>query len=359
ATTWNQKKIWEAEQMDAKRKRDETTANKELQRESDRRRYEQMAGGRDPDPASASLNFMYAPPPGFQQPQEKEVEEDDEEVKKFKALAKMKSDPNFSAAASCSELEKLVGRRKNPGVSLAEQQERFPFLKDAPVEHAYAADVKVNFKPFNNIVRHVKCMRCGEWGHRSGDRECKLINENPNDEERRLREDPMSQISAAGPETSVAGEEPAGEDADAAFLSTLSSKKKRRLLRLLQKMESGEGARSEEEEERKGKRKRSRKKERRSSRSSDKKRKAHEERHALEQSRVREDGGKGGEDKRRRRSHPKEQVVAGGRKGRATPSSEDESSCRDGSDSGRERRERKRSKTSRREDGERRGVKST
>lgn len=55
----------------------------------------------------------------------------------------MKSDPNFSAATSCSELEKLVGRRKNPGMSLAEQQERFPFLKDAPVEHAYAAGVKV------------------------------------------------------------------------------------------------------------------------------------------------------------------------------------------------------------------------
>lgn len=55
----------------------------------------------------------------------------------------MKADPNFSAAASCSELEKLVGRKINPGVSLAEQQERFPFLKDAPVEHAYAAGVKV------------------------------------------------------------------------------------------------------------------------------------------------------------------------------------------------------------------------
>lgn len=55
----------------------------------------------------------------------------------------MKADPNFSAASSCSELEKLVGRRTNPGVSLAEQQERFPFLKDAPVEHAYAAGVKV------------------------------------------------------------------------------------------------------------------------------------------------------------------------------------------------------------------------
>lgn len=55
----------------------------------------------------------------------------------------MKSNPNFSAASSRSELEKLVGRRINPGVSLAEQQERFPFLKDAPVEHAYAAGVKV------------------------------------------------------------------------------------------------------------------------------------------------------------------------------------------------------------------------
>jgi len=55
----------------------------------------------------------------------------------------MKADPNFSAATNCSELEKLVGRRINPGVSLAEQQERFPFLKDAPVEHAYAAGVKV------------------------------------------------------------------------------------------------------------------------------------------------------------------------------------------------------------------------
>lgn len=59
----------------------------------------------------------------------------------------MKSDPNFSAATTCSELEKLVGRRKNPGVSLAEQQERFPFLKDAPVEHAYAAGVKVRIAP--------------------------------------------------------------------------------------------------------------------------------------------------------------------------------------------------------------------
>ncbi|CAM9763666.1 unnamed protein product, partial [Choristocarpus tenellus] len=144
ATTWNQKKIWEAEQKDAKRRKDEEIANKELVRETDRIRYNHMAGAKEEqDGATASVNFMYAPPPGYQQVEEEELGAEDQEVKRFKMLAKMKSDPNFSAAAHRSELEKLVGRRINAGVSLAEQQERFPFLKDAPVEHAYAANVKV------------------------------------------------------------------------------------------------------------------------------------------------------------------------------------------------------------------------
>lgn len=68
ATTWNQKKIWEAEQKDAKTKRDEAAANKELYRDSERRRYEHMAGGKgEPDSSTTALNFMYAPPPGYQQ----------------------------------------------------------------------------------------------------------------------------------------------------------------------------------------------------------------------------------------------------------------------------------------------------
>lgn len=67
ATTWNQKKIWEAEQADLKRKKDEATANKELKRDSDRRFYENMAGGKQQDASSAALNFMYNPPPGYQQ----------------------------------------------------------------------------------------------------------------------------------------------------------------------------------------------------------------------------------------------------------------------------------------------------
>lgn len=67
ATTWNQKKIWEAEQADLKRKKDEAQANKELKRDSDRRFYENLAGGKQQDSSSAALNFMYNPPPGYQQ----------------------------------------------------------------------------------------------------------------------------------------------------------------------------------------------------------------------------------------------------------------------------------------------------
>lgn len=67
ATTWNQKKIWEAEQADLKKKKDEASANKELKRDSDRRFYENLAGGKPQDASAAALNFMYNPPPGYQQ----------------------------------------------------------------------------------------------------------------------------------------------------------------------------------------------------------------------------------------------------------------------------------------------------
>jgi CBF1 interacting corepressor len=57
--------------------------------------------------------------------------------------------------------------------------ERFPFLKDAPVEGEYTNSVKVNFKPMGIRLRNVRCLRCGEWGHQSGDRECALKDFNP------------------------------------------------------------------------------------------------------------------------------------------------------------------------------------
>lgn len=94
-------------------------------------------------------------------------------------------------------------------------------MKNAPVEDAYAKNVNVRsllpllrsphthltlcfvravdvaqitFHPLGKEIRNVRCMRCGVWGHRSGDRECAMKDQNPNDASRLLREDPMTSM---------------------------------------------------------------------------------------------------------------------------------------------------------------------
>jgi hypothetical protein len=65
------------------------------------------------------------------------------EADEAKRKAKVKASTDFSATAKQSTLEKMAGKRHNPGMTLEEQVEKFPFLKNAPLEGAYAAGVKV------------------------------------------------------------------------------------------------------------------------------------------------------------------------------------------------------------------------
>lgn len=52
-------------------------------------------------------------------------------------------------------------------------------------------------KPFGVEVRNVKCLRCGNYGHQSGDRECPLKDAiMPNEESRLKRDDPLTAILA-------------------------------------------------------------------------------------------------------------------------------------------------------------------
>jgi CBF1 interacting corepressor len=93
-----------------------------------------------------------------------------------------------------TNLEKAVGRGINAGsgVTLAQQMERFPMLKGAPrvlPKGTGTGDkesstgetdvVGLNFKPLGQVLRNVKCVKCGEWGHTMGDRECKLTGWDP------------------------------------------------------------------------------------------------------------------------------------------------------------------------------------
>ncbi|CAH0475384.1 unnamed protein product [Peronospora belbahrii] len=44
-------------------------------------------------------------------------------------------------------------------------------------------------------LRNVRCVRCGDWGHQSGDIECKLRYQNPNEAARLRWEDLMTEIN--------------------------------------------------------------------------------------------------------------------------------------------------------------------
>lgn len=97
-----------------------------------------------------------------------------------------------NAYEAVSTLERSIGRRAYENVTIAEQVERFPFLKDAPVVGDYATTVQVNFKPLGRQIRNTRCIRCQEWGHQTGDRECRLRDHNPLEADRQVREDPVT-----------------------------------------------------------------------------------------------------------------------------------------------------------------------
>ncbi|KAB5574562.1 hypothetical protein DKX38_001756 [Salix brachista] len=60
-----------------------------------------------------------------------------------------------------------------------------------------ACCVPARVKPFGIEVRNVKCLRCGKYGHQSGDRECPLKDViMPNEESRLKRDDPLTAIVA-------------------------------------------------------------------------------------------------------------------------------------------------------------------
>ncbi len=93
-----------------------------------------------------------------------------------------------------TNLEKAVGRgiTSGSGVTLAQQFERFPMLKGAPrvlpkssgvgedgKESSETDVVGLNFKPLGQVLRNVKCLKCSQWGHSMGDRECGVSGWNP------------------------------------------------------------------------------------------------------------------------------------------------------------------------------------
>ncbi|ETP37815.1 hypothetical protein F442_14402 [Phytophthora nicotianae P10297] len=261
ASKANQKRIWVAEQQAKEREEREQQRAKEVRKAAEALQAQQAAAASGDVAAarrvaSAQVNFLYAAPPGLPETtkaeDQKQQKEEDEAVREFRRRAERRGD------SQRSKLERYVGRRAEETLTIKDQVERFPILKDAPVEGKYTETIKVNFNPLGLRLRNVRCIRCGEWGHQSGDRECKLRDQNPNDATRQRWEDPVTEINklksakqdlvfrrGALPlemqETTAQGFEILQSDdedveaAEDAFLATLSTKQKKKLMKKLKK----------------------------------------------------------------------------------------------------------------------------
>ncbi|KAF8380851.1 hypothetical protein HHK36_028346 [Tetracentron sinense] len=74
---------------------------------------------------------------------------------------------------------------------------RGTMVEDPPLESWLETGLPARAKPFGVEVRNVKCVRCGNFGHQSGDRECPLRDViMPNEESRLKRDDPLTAILA-------------------------------------------------------------------------------------------------------------------------------------------------------------------
>lgn len=220
----NQKNVFIQENTARSRQEREAEAAKEVAKEEEIRMYERAGDVSERDPRASSLKFMYAQPkatgdssssrPAPAPPPTAGTGDDDEDVKRFWSRltgheedTPMAPAPAGSAVSSHTAvpknlvrqpttLEKQLGIRPGEFLNKAQMEERHPRLKNAPVDGgAYTANIAMSHKPFNDLVRNVRCVRCGEWGHVRGDRECSLLHEvSAADLARQRQEDPLNSM---------------------------------------------------------------------------------------------------------------------------------------------------------------------
>eukprot|EP00899_Mesostigma_viride_P003441 jgi/Mesvir1/13098/Mv06077-RA.1 len=224
----NQKRKWIAEQEHAVKERFKQQRAKEFEQELEFfRNTEQLTGGeKESVRAKQSLSFMYQRPPGYDAVSASQAKEADEAKEQGlpvgtaeapvtdesirPTLSAMLATPDCSATggdpfagglvvrgnvASRDSTGRLQARTRDVFGRAVATSDQFPILKNAP-RHDVGDTTAVRPRPFALELRNVRCLRCGMYGHSSGDRECPMKGVNPADAERQQREDPLAAVNA-------------------------------------------------------------------------------------------------------------------------------------------------------------------
>ncbi|CAA0838836.1 Uncharacterized zinc finger CCHC domain-containing protein [Striga hermonthica] len=197
----NQRRKWIAEQTHAQRQRRAEEVAREYAQEQEFLRQTALISKKEKEKLELmkAVSFMYVKPPGYNAESAKAAEIADE--KRKQESERIVQEPSLEGTSSSlktettpSVVEKKKPRPKDIYGRPLPTEEEFEVLKNAP---RLETGVAGRAKPFGVEIRNVKCLRCGNFGHQSGDRECPLKDAiMPNEENRLKRDDPLTAILA-------------------------------------------------------------------------------------------------------------------------------------------------------------------
>ncbi|CAL9064882.1 uncharacterized zinc finger CCHC domain-containing protein At4g19190-like [Musa acuminata AAA Group] len=197
----NQRRKWIAEQTHANHARRADEVAREFAQEQEFFRQTALFSKKEKEKVEMmkAVSFMYVRPPGYNPESAKAAEIADEQKRLGQTSTEQNPTEGTSSIKPDMKAAKSQAGDKKPrpkdvfGRPLPTEEE-FEVLKNAP---RLETGVPARVKPFGVEIRNVRCVRCGTFGHQSGDRECPLKDViMPNEESRLKRDDPLTAIMA-------------------------------------------------------------------------------------------------------------------------------------------------------------------